>query len=151
MNKNGVCVFDIDNTLTCNGECSINQIENMKNSIRLCNENNMGVAINTARPPQNDVLFGINADVRRLLKYVNVYTRPRNGISVELQKLEHMNTIANEHNVNVNKTILIDDRLSSCRFLEQNNVSTIYVSGENGITTNEYEKLKEKIKYIKHM
>ena len=146
----GVCVFDIDQTLTCKETCSLEQIEWIARSIELCKENNMGIAINTARPPQPDILFGIDSKIFNLVKDVPVYSRPAEDYYVEERKLSNMNLIANKFNVDVGKTILIDDLQSTCQLLEIQDppIPNIHVTEESGITEREYEALKLKLSQL---
>ena len=147
---NGVCVFDIDHTLTCKNQCSLEQLEYMKKTIDLCTSNNFEIAINTARPPQHDILFNIQPDVRKKLENCPVYNRPSDGPAIELQKLENMHHIANQFNVNVDHTILIDDLKSTCDLLTTLNIPSIKVEDENGISEKEYNKLNKMLYDMSH-
>jgi len=141
----GVCVFDIDNTLTCGRNiCDMSKLHYMKESINMCKSSSMGVVINTARPPQEDILHSINPEIRNLLgDNVKVYSRSRNSVfSVEEQKLLNMTTIAKECEVDVSKTVLVDDLSSTCSLLTQKNIPNIHVNDENGISDKDYSELK---------
>ncbi len=149
MTKQGVCVFDIDNTLTCGTTlCSVSQIENMIKSIDLCKQNNMAIEINTARPPQDNVLFGIDQKVLDSIGDIKPYTREPDGIQVEMQKLINMKKIARKHNVSEKKTILFDDVKSTCDLLNKHDIPTVHVRQMNGITNEEYEEFKVKLDNI---
>lgn len=141
MSKKGVCVFDIDRTLTCDGGCSLEQITHMKSCIDLCRSENMSIAINTARPPQTNILHTIPDEVQNMLQGVDVYTRPLSGISVEVQKLMHMYTIAKKHSLPTSKVVLLDDLASTCQLMNSAHVPSIHIRNENGITEEEYDKL----------
>ena len=141
----GVCVFDIDQTLTCINECSIEQVDYMKRAVDLCHSNDFEIAINTARPPQHDILFNIPLDLRKKLEYVPVYNRPVDGPAVELQKLENMHQISNNFHVSLQNTILIDDLESTCSLLQDFNIPSILVTERNGITEKEYNILNTMI------
>tara|TARA_Y100000746_G_C15454175_1_gene428551 strand:+ start:803 stop:1258 length:456 start_codon:yes stop_codon:yes gene_type:complete len=137
----GVCVFDIDYTLTCESICSLEQVDYMKKTIDLCVSKDFGIAINTARPPQADILFNIPSDVKTQLAHVPVYSRHEDGPAVELQKLENMHAIANKFNVGVEHTILIDDLETTCDLLTSLHIPSIKVEDKNGISEKEYNVL----------
>ena len=63
----GVCAFDIDNTLTCGEECNMKKLEYIKKSISYCRDNNMTIVINTARPPQRNILGGIDEEIVKMI------------------------------------------------------------------------------------
>ena len=149
----GVCVFDIDHTLTCDQECSVSQVHTINNSIKLCREHGFTIAINTARPMQNDILHGIQKEIRD--NFTNdpnslILSRPLNSnISVEQHKLMNMQHIANTYNIPYGRTILIDDIKDTCDLVQSNGMKTIHVSNQNGITINEYTQLENILEKMK--
>lgn len=142
----GVCVFDIDRTLTCEQECLTSQLQAMNNSIKLCQEHGFRIAINTARPMQDDILHGIQSDIKnQFTSDPNsvVLSRPFNSsMSVPTHKLMNMQHIANIFDVPYEKAILIDDVKETCNIVESNGMKAIHVEDANGITATEYGKLK---------
>lgn len=148
----GVCVFDIDRTLTCTQGCSKSQLQTMNDSIKLCQSHGFEIAINTARPMQDDVLHSMHDDIK--INFTNdpnsvVLSRPLNScMSVEQQKLINMQHIANTFNVPYGKTILIDDIRDTCDLVESNGMKSIHVEDQNGITLLEYSKLKDMLEHM---
>ena len=141
----GVCAFDLDQTFTCqNGDCSQSKLQSMKSAINHCKTNDMGVVINTARPPQADVKHSVPTTVRNLLKGVPVYTRKRScRNSVPEEKLKNMRRIARRYNVPLKNTILVDDLLETCNTLNNNGAIGIHVHREDGMTNYEFKALKK--------
>lgn len=130
----GVCVFDIDLTLTCEGACDARRRGAMAEAIDWCRGQGMDVAINTARPPQDDVLWGIPLEVRARVEGVPVYVRPHDGPAVEVQKHLNMERIATRFGVPVERTVLIDDRRETCEYLRTQGVPCVHVATRDGVT-----------------
>jgi predicted AAA+ superfamily ATPase len=146
----GACVFDLDDTLTCGQHsCAKHKIEAMCESIDTCVREDMAIEVNTARPQQDNILWGIpNAVKGRLIKHdADVYIRPRDSkLSVEEQKLRHMKTIAKKWKISKKKMILFDDRLSTCTHLKNKGFKAIHVKNENGICSDELNVLKKTLR-----
>tara|TARA_Y100000746_G_scaffold232541_1_gene249791 strand:- start:3531 stop:3980 length:450 start_codon:yes stop_codon:yes gene_type:complete len=143
----GACVFDIDKTLTCKGQCNRQKIQHMKNSINACKQNDFKVVVNTARPPQPSILHGIHPDIQALLKNTKVYTRKESSTnSVPEDKLKHMKTIAKKLNVPLQKTVLVDDLLETCRYVNKMGGTAIHVKNESGIDSSELQEIHKFIK-----
>lgn len=156
----GVCVFDIDKTLTCEfeeeGKCNPSKIDAMRASINLCRERDMGVALNTARTtpnscsrgqcmPKYDVKHSIPDLVRQLLEDVDVVkTRPLNRPDIEQVKLENMREIAQDFKVKEHETVLIDDKASTIEELKKKDFPVVHVKG-NGIDTRELNALRKEL------
>ena len=145
----GVVMFDIDHTLTCPkpyAKCS----DYMIKCLTLCNNNNIQIAINTARSKQYYILDSIPATVQSLLYNVNIrYTRNTEYGNVEEDKFRKMQDHSQKYKIPLKKIILIDDRLQTCEYIWENGGECIHVKNKNGITEEEYEELKEFIKKIK--
>jgi len=147
----GACVFDIDNTLTCDQKCTNKQINMMKKSIETCRENDFEVVINTARPPQPNMLHGIDTRIKTLLKGTQVYSRKTSCTnSVPAEKLNNMKKIAKALKVPLYKTVLVDDLLQTCRHVNNNGSTAIHVHKENGIDENEFTKIQKFVTTNKH-
>jgi hypothetical protein len=150
----GVCAFDIDETLTCKlSSCATDKIKYMVKSINMCLNNNMGVVVNTARPPQNQMLWGIHDDVQEALLRNNdsfkIYSRPYTETTpVPEYKLLNTLYIANDFKVDKTKVVLVDNRKDICDIMSEYNIPNVHVSSENGIGKDEYEKLRDVLKYM---
>ncbi len=148
----GACVFDIDETLTCGNRCSVSKVKAMHKAIDYCVEKDMAIEVNTARPGQADMLWGVPKTVKQKLVKNNadVYYRPLNSRhSVEEQKLVHMRTIAKKWHISDKKNlVLFDDRLSTCRHLQKNGISAIHVAKMDGITNKEVDALKRTLRKV---
>ena len=147
---NGVCVFDIDGTFTySNIPLSDRRRKNnaMIDSMRECKKLGFAIAINTARPPQEDMLWGIPRPVRKQLESANpsIHFRPSQEKNVELRKYKNMKNIANIFNVPVEKTILVDDIRSNCNYLNARNVSCVEVYDKNGVDNKDFVELQSKM------
>ena len=145
----GVCAFDIDNTLTCgNRTCSKSKIEAMKRSIKLCREHNMAVEVNTARPPQDGILWGVDSSVINDLGDAQVYSRPLNSqYSVQETKLLHMERMAKKWKVPLEATVLVDDRRLTCKHVRDNGGNTVFINGD-GITKHDEDVLRNTLKRL---
>lgn len=147
----GVCAFDIDQTLTC-GEyfCNDERINTILRTIHICKQHDMGVVINTARPPQNDILFNINEKILKALgPNIEVYDMKRNNYNVPLNKLTNNRLIAQNHNVDFEKVILIDDRPDTCDYINNMGGTAILVEDKEsgfGISPHEVNILTETLK-----
>ena len=128
----GVCAFDIDNTLTC-GEnpCNVPKINYMIQAIQECKSHDMKVVINTARPPQRDVLFGIHADVQKLLNESDVYTMIPSSDTVPYHKLKVQQQLSELHRVPLSNVVLIDDRLDTIDAVQSYSMPGIHVTPSN--------------------
>lgn len=138
----GACVLDLDQTLTCSKTSQQCDTQHMKRVIDMCRDNNMLVAINTARPPQRDILHSIPPDVRAKIEDSPVYDRPVNADPVPLHKLMNMHRIAKDFNLNVQNTILVDDLDETCDLFKKMNVPVIHVKHGDGITREEADQIK---------
>lgn len=149
----GACVFDLDDTLTCRGDkCSAGKIKAMHKTIERCVANDMAIEVNTARPRQPNMLWGVPATIAEKLKQhkAHVYYRPSNSRhSVAEQKLLHMYAIAKKWNIKKKKSlVLFDDRLDTCQHLQKNGVSAIHVKQRNGIGARECSVLKKTLRQM---
>jgi FMN phosphatase YigB (HAD superfamily) len=138
MNTNGVCAFDIDNTLTCGSENCTDKKQFILNTINQCVENNFKIVLNTARPPQEDILWGIDADITRRLNdasegSLEVYMRPEDGLDVPEHKFLNNSRIAANFNVPMNKVVLVDDNMDTINHITNLGFDAVHVSGEKGI------------------
>lgn len=146
----GICAFDIDNTLTCGySKCRDEKIESMIQSIEYCKSKDMRIVINTARPPQKNILFNIQENVLQALgEDVEVYNMARENTHVPLNKLQNHILMSNKHNVPFSNVILIDDRKDTCDMLAAHGAPTVHVSGDKlgfGISNLELSLLKSTI------
>lgn len=150
----GVCVFDIDGTFTYSNNLpkrdKMRKENAMIESMNKCEELGFGIAVNTARPPQNDILWGIPEKVRNRMEEsdISVHFRPSREKNVELRKYKNMQNIANIFEVPVKNTILVDDIRSNCDFLSSRKVPCVEVYDRNGVDTNDVRKLVQKIRKI---
>ena len=131
-----ICAFDIDNTLTCGYiKCDRKKIQSMVQSIEYCKKKAMGVVINTARPPQNNILFGIENEVLEALgSDVRVYNMSRMDLSVPQNKLQNNILISEYYDVPFSNVVLIDDRKDTCDMISSLGAPTVHVDkDENGI------------------
>lgn len=142
----GVCAFDIDNTLTCGNKCNTRKLEFIKKSIAYCRDNDMNIVINTARPPQSNILEGIDKEILKIIgEDVKVYSVNRDQHNIPLEKLKNNVKIANDNNVDLQQVVLIDDRKDTCDFILLTGSSTVHVKPNisgYGIDENEFEYLK---------
>lgn len=142
----GVCAFDIDNTLTCGNKCNPTKLEFIKKAITYCRDNNMNIAINTARPPQPNILGGIDEEIIQMIgEDVKVYSINRENHNIPLEKLKNNFNIANDNNVDLQQVVLIDDRKDTCDFISLTGSSSVHVKPNRsgyGIDKDEFEDLK---------
>lgn len=147
----GVCVFDIDNTLTC-GEmsCSSNQSQLMLDAIDHCIRKDFGVAINTARPSQPNLLWGIPTDVQYKLRGIDelkVFHRPNNHLSVPEQKHFNQLEIARQFRVKPEHVVLVDDRAENCQHVQRMGMPCVHIKAGKGITHPDLESLEKHLQF----
>lgn len=152
----GVCAFDIDNTLTCGQMCSTSKITFMKQSIDFCRKNDMNVVLNTARPPQKNILGGIHPEILNILgNDVKVYNIERDEHkNIPFEKLKNNIRIAEDNNVKLHNVVLIDDRKDTCDFISSTGLSIVHVQQDEhgyGIDEHEFEDLKRVISELDTM
>lgn len=146
---NGVCVFDIDGTLTCDHlTCPTDKIDKMLDSIAYCRQKNMAIAVNTARPPQAEPLHSIDPRIKEQVSDAPIFMRPSGPTSVSEHKLQNMHSIAAHFNVDVKKTILVDDVASNCERLHAQNIPCVLVRDAVGIGDQEYQQLKATVDLV---
>ena len=142
----GVCAFDIDNTLTCGYKCNTEKLKYIEKSIIYCRDKNMNIVINTARPPQPNILGGIDEEIIEMIgEDVKVYSVNSNKHNIPLEKLKNNIQIAKDNDVDLQQVILIDDRKDTCDFISLTGSSTVHVkpnSSGYGIDKNEFENIK---------
>lgn len=149
----GVVVFDIDGTLTFD-DLTKRQGERKRGAMiaamDYCRERDFAVAVNTARPPQSDILFGIPRDVLKYLLTFNpsIHFRPSPERNIQKRKWKNMGNIAREFNVPVYSTILVDDLSTNCEYCERRNVPALQVSDGNGVGTKDLKKLRQMMEVI---
>ena len=143
-----ICAFDIDNTLTCGDtKCDRKKIQSMVESIEYCKKNAMGVVINTARPPQDNILFGIENKVLDALgSDVRVYNMSRMDLTVPQNKLQNNILISKYYDVPFRNVVLIDDRKDTCDLISSLGAPTVHVDKDDhgiyGIDDKEFLMLK---------
>lgn len=148
MPPKGVCVFDLDRTLTCEGgECHPAKVRAMEASMDACARMGMKKDVATARPLQEDMLWGVPAPVRKRLENsdARIYFRSKPHLTVEEEKLQHMQRICRDRGVPYGHAVLIDDRKATCAHLEAKGHPTVHVQDENGITSREKRALVRKL------
>lgn len=119
----------------------------MREAIRWCRHNQgLHVAINTARPAQEDMLWGIPPEVRAEVETAPVYHWTENGTDVKEQKRMHMERIAARLGVPVGRTVLVDDRRSTCRHLLSHGIPCVTVEGGNGMTAATVHRLRDVVR-----
>ncbi len=129
---NGMCVFDLDNTITCG-------LDNAKLAIDICKKNNYGIAINTARTSQ--YYSDINLDKLGLseVDFINDFyygKLPQCSFTDEdcfydniaNTKIEHLYTLSKKWNLNPQKIILFDDVWNNIEKANVNGFSTVFAN-----------------------
>lgn len=147
---NGVCVFDLDNTITCG-------IQNAKTAIDICRKNNYKIAINTARPTlwYSDIKLeelGLHKDEFMDDFY---YGKPFNCSftdnscltnSISDTKVEHLNTISKKWKIKPKKIILFDDQHYNITKANDKGYSTIFANNPQcGLSDNIKEQIEKLI------
>jgi len=139
-----VCVFDIDDTLTCG-------FENANKSINECLKNKCKIAINTARTSpyyddldlyslglteemfKNDIFYGTwNKDPTILdlnsLNSLNSLNMNNISVAVAKNKVSNLQKISKKYNIDPSRTILFDDNINNIEAAKKNKFSTIYAN-----------------------
>jgi FMN phosphatase YigB (HAD superfamily) len=144
---NGVCAFDLDNTITCGHK-------NAKDAIDMCKKHNFKIAINTARisPYYADIKLdelGLHKD-----DFIDDFYHGEQfscsfsdqdcfSKSVASVKTKHLKTLANKYGVHPRKVILFDDLWSNIKDAEINGFSAIFANNPScGLQNNVLEQLE---------
>jgi FMN phosphatase YigB (HAD superfamily) len=127
-----VCVFDLDNTITCG-------IERAAEAIKFCKDNSFKIAINTARPTKwfddlkleklgltiedfkDDFYFGKSFECS--FTDQNCFED-----SISQTKVDHLHNISKKYNVPPNKIILFDDQYYNIKKAKEHGFSTVYAN-----------------------
>lgn len=140
---NGICVFDIDKTLTspaCKNDldCQQRAKKNALKSIQLCKDNNMGLAYNTARSAET--YNGIPREIKHKMQD-SYYCHRKSGENVLRGKLRCMNDIKKKYNFNGKdeNIILFDDRPENHKFIQQNSKYSTFQIDELGYGIYDYD------------
>ena len=150
----GVCVFDIDSTLTapeCSGSedhpkteteeeaCKLEARNRFMNAIHACEEKNMALAINTARGGHS--FWGVHPDIQEKFENAPFCHRHPDNYDPPGGKVECMNVLREAYDLSKQKLVLIDDRPENCERVTQNGYKCILVDDEKkGITKQEVER-----------
>jgi hypothetical protein len=128
----GICAFDLDNTITCG-------LENAKIAIDICKKNNYKIAINTARPTMwfsdikldhigllesdfiDDFYFGDNY----ACSFTDYECLSKN---IADTKTKHLHTLAKKYDINPSNVILFDDIFHNINNANNNGFSTIFAN-----------------------
>ena len=125
----GVCVFDIDMTLTnqCpDSACERRKAGLAKRVIETCRLANMDIAVNTARPYPS--LQGVHEDVRRALQDPPIWFRSDPRQTIPDGKRRNMQAIQRHFNVkNPERVVLFDDKKSNVEAVQKAGFSAIHV------------------------
>jgi len=129
---NGICVFDLDNTITCG-------INNAKNAISICKSNNYKIAVNTAR--QSHYYSDINLNELGLTEedMNNDFYHGENyqcsfgdnncfHNSIADTKVKHLYTLSKKYNLPHKKIILFDDIWNNIEKANNNGFSSVYAN-----------------------
>jgi hypothetical protein len=129
---NSICVFDIDNTITCG-------IDRASQAIKECKNRGAKIAINTARPTKwysdlDLVSLGLHEDDFDSDFYYGGELKCSFGDrkcfedTISETKVKHLYTLANKWNVNPRKVILFDDNFNNIEKARINGFSTIFAN-----------------------
>ncbi len=132
---NGVCVFDLDDTLTCG-------LENAKNAIQQCKINNYKLAINTARTGKycDDIKFeklGIEKHEIEDDYYHGDEINFSNGgdknlnIVIANKKVQNLNKIREKYDLQKNQIILFDDNHYNINLAKKEGYVVVHANGGN--------------------
>src|SRR5574343_1404983 len=130
-----VCVFDIDDTITCG-------LQNAKEAIDTCKERSCKLAINTARGGiyYNGIDFnalGIEPDTFYDDYYHGTWNKMSYASENELiddiakTKVDHLYTVQQKYSVPKDRVILFDDNLNNIALAKYNGFSTILANHAN--------------------
>jgi len=135
------CVFDLDDTLTCN-------YANAKNAINACKQNGCVFAINTARTSSyyGDIPLD-KLGLEENLFINDIYTGDWNTVNksfsresfnkhVANTKKEHLDTISKKYNILKNRIILFDDNINNITVAKENGYSTVHANDTCGLNQN---------------
>jgi hypothetical protein len=144
---NGICVFDLDGTLTVD-------IDNAAIAVSKCREIGYKIAFNTARPTkwysdlQLDKLGLNETDLESDFYYGEKYQcsfSDRNCIESTIAdtKVKHLYTLSNKWNIHPKYIILFDDQYPNIDKAEKSGFSTIFANNTylGGIPSNVSEKI----------
>jgi hypothetical protein len=133
---NCVCVFDLDDTITCG-------LDNAKTAINECRSNSCKFAINTARTSTfiNDINFSaLGLDPEEIkddhytgdwnTKKVSYTSKQDLMQQIANKKTEHMYHLSNKYNVPKNRIILFDDNYTNINIAKDHGFSTIYANSK---------------------
>lgn len=148
VSKKGVCVFDIDNTITspqCNiassspeerAACNMKNVRSAHQMMDWCKQNGMELALNTARkrPSLSGVDESLQQRIAHEIKSSNFCHRKK-GQSVVEAKGNCMRRIHENVDPTLPKEsiVLIDDRRENCDFVRSMGFSSVHVEEGFGV------------------
>ena len=145
---NGICVFDLDNTITCG-------IDRAAEAINICKNNNYKIAFSTARPTPwySDIkikdLGLTEADFKDDFYHGEEYKCSFTdnvclANSISDTKLKQLYNISKKYNIKPNKIILFDDQHYNVEKAQKNGFSVIHANNPMcGLPSNIKEQLHE--------
>ena len=149
---NGICAFDLDNTITCG-------IDRASAAIAYCKSKGCKIAINTARPSKwysdlDLIGLGLHPDDFDSDFYHGQALQCSFGDkrcfedTISATKVKHLHTLANKWNVKPQRVILFDDQWSNIEKAQIDGFSTVYANHDQcGLPSNVVEQI-EKILFI---
>jgi len=133
MNVPCICVFDIDNTITCS-------LDHARAAIEECKANNCKISLNTARTSKyyKDVnLHGLGLSQEDFENDHYTGTHDKLGVSMSYDglvhhiantKVSHLNTINNKYGTPRDKIILFDDNYTNIEYAKNHGFSVIHAN-----------------------
>lgn len=129
QDNNCVCVFDLDNTITCG-------LDTAKHVIQECKKNNCQIVVNTART--SPYIEDIQLDYLNLPKNIEIYYGDHDQHSfknynhlieyIALKKKEHLDTISKKYNTKKSRIILFDDNETNIKTAQKYGYSVIHAN-----------------------
>ena len=146
QNYNGVCAFDLDDTITCG-------IEQAKIAINTCKKNNYKIAIITARPQQ--YYSDIKLDALGLIEedFIDDFYHgdkhecsfiDKNCLmdSIAETKVKQLYELSKKYNLDPSKIIFFDDQLKNIENAKINGFYTVHANNPScGLPIDIYDKL----------
>jgi len=137
-----ICVFDLDDTITCG-------FDNARKAIDECKNRSCVFAVNTARtsPYYADIKFGelgIHPEIFKDNFYHGTWNSKMSYVSnsslsdeIAKTKIEHLDTLHNKYGTAKDKIILFDDNDTNINLAKYHGYSTIIANHENcGLNNN---------------
>ena len=144
----GICAFDLDNTITCG-------IDRASSAIAYCKSRNCKIAINTARPSKwysdlDLIGLGLHPDDFDSDFYHGEALQCSFGDkrcfedTIAATKVKHLHTLKNKWNVNPQRVILFDDQWSNIEKARVDGFSTVYANHDQcGLPENVIEQIEK--------